>query len=367
MKQCHSVTFFVPSMNSGGVEKIFVNLMNELVTLDYDITLLLCHNEGVLLTLLDKRIKIISFNRQIRKSIIPLIKYFRSAKPEVVVSGPHYANVIIIIAHLLSFSESRVIITHHNFHDEETKLLGLHGRLSPYIMRYFYPKAYKVVAVSESLKKHIIEDLKVNSSKVKVIYNPVVNDKIFEFARIPVAHKFFQPCRDYKIIIAIGRLSAVKNLSLLIESFKEVKKLKPVKLVIIGEGPEESKLKYLTKINELEDEIDFINSTSNPYNYLSESDLLVLPSNSESFSLVIVEALSLGISVVSTSTEGPNEILEGGKYGYIVKTNNTSEMTKGILYALTYPFPRETLSLRANDFKTDIAVKKYIKLFEDQE
>lgn len=359
------VTFFVPSMNCGGVEKVFINLMNEFASLNYNVTLLLCYNEGVLLSLLDKRIKLISFNKQLRKSLFPLILYFRKANPKVVISGPHYANVVAVLACILSFRKTKVIVTHHNFHDEETKLLGLHGRLAPYILKFFYSRAFKVVAVSKSLKNHLLKDLKINSFKVEMIYNPVSTNTIYEFSRLPISHKFFPEKRDFKIVIAIGRLSPVKNYLLLIESFSEVRKYEKVRLVIIGDGPEENNLKTFIIDNKLEDQVAFIKSTSNPYNYLLQSDLLVLPSNSESFSLVIVEALSLGINVLSTNTDGPMEILENGKYGYIVEKHNISEMNKGIIYALNHPFPKEHLVTRANDFRTENIAKKYIHLFEN--
>jgi glycosyltransferase involved in cell wall biosynthesis len=360
-----SITFFVPSLNSGGVEKVFINLMNELVSLNFKVTLILCHKEGILFPLLDERVTIVSFNRQIRKSLIPLIKYLNLSKIKVLISGPHYANVIAILASILSSNKCKTIVTHHNFHDEETKLLGLHGRLAPWILHFFYSRAFKVIAVSNSLKKHIVEDLRIDSSKIEVIYNPVVNKKVFELADKTVSHKFFFPERDFDIIIAIGRLSPVKNLSLLIESLYEVKKQKKVKLVIIGEGPEDVKLKTLVIKKELQDDVDFVSFTENPYNYLSNSDLLVLPSNSESFSLVIVEALALGITVVSTDTEGPMEILEEGKYGYIVEKNNISQMTEKIIYALKNPFSKVLISSRGNDYRTDIIVQKYIDLFEN--
>ena len=93
------------------------------------------------------------------------------------------------------------------------------------------------------------------------------------------------------------------------------------KLRFLGEGELYEQLFAYIKENSLHDYVELIGFKKNPYPYIAKSDLFVCSSRSEGYSLVIAEALVLGVPVISTYCSGPNELLEDGKYGMLVKNS----------------------------------------------
>ncbi|MCX0383739.1 glycosyltransferase, partial [Clostridium perfringens] len=135
-------------------------------------------------------------------------------------------------------------------------------------------------------------------------------------------------------IIAIGRLDENKNFSLLINSIKEVKKSLPsIKVKILGEGNERELLSNLIKENSLENNIELLGYTNNPYSYIKSSSLLVLTSKREAFPTVIVEAMSLNCPFVSTNVGGVKELSNNGSCGKVIF--NEKDLSKTLTLLLT--------------------------------
>lgn len=102
-------------------------------------------------------------------------------------------------------------------------------------------------------------------------------------------------------------------------------------LRILGEGTEWKELLRYKEQNELQDYVELMGFKKNPYPYIANSDLFVCSSRSEGYSLVIAESLVLGIPVLSTYCSGPNELLDEGRYGKLVKNdNNGSGLYEGL-------------------------------------
>lgn len=103
----------------------------------------------------------------------------------------------------------------------------------------------------------------------------------------------------------------------------------------------------------------FLGALSNPYPYISKAELIVLSSFSESFSLVVAEALALGTNIVSTPTLGPMEILENGKYGFIYdEFENPNKFASFIMKAINNPLNSEFLKERALVFDIGYIIKQ---------
>jgi glycosyltransferase involved in cell wall biosynthesis len=166
--------------------------------------------------------------------------------------------------------------------------------------------------------------------------------------------------------MAMGRLTYTKRFDLLIKAFSLLSANIEAKLVIAGDGEERANLEALAKRLGVEDIVSLPGFIKNPFPYLSRADLFVLSSFSEGFSLVLVEALFGGASIVSTDCgSGPREILCGGKFGTLVEVNDERALAQAMKLRLENPFPREAQAQRALDFSTDAAVDKYTKLIEN--
>lgn len=148
-----------------------------------------------------------------------------------------------------------------------------------------------------------------------VIYNPLTieNDKL-------------KSSLDKKIILFVGRLILQqKGLDYIIEIAKNIDK--EWKIVIAGDGPDKMIFKKLIKSNNLVNKIELLGQLNNDelkYYYVNSS-ILISTSRWEGFGLVITEAMSFGLPIVSFSNQGPNEILEDGKYGMIIEKGNIKQ------------------------------------------
>ncbi len=102
----------------------------------------------------------------------------------------------------------------------------------------------------------------------------------------------------------------------------------------------------------------------NPYKYIKRASIFVLSSLWEGFSLVLVEAMALGVPVVSTNCpHGPYEILEGGRYGPLVSVGDPEALAKAIESVLDNPPPPELLKKRASEFSVEKATEAYMRVF----
>lgn len=306
-----SVLFFCPSFTSGGVEKVLVNLANHFNKNDYSTSFLVCQHIGILDAHLNKGIKFFSLNKRLLKSLLPAISFFRKNNPDVIICGPQFISILsVLVVKLILRKKVKLILSHHSFYDLDIKRMTFFHLFYKSFLRYFYRYGDIIVAVSNVVKEHLVNDVGLSKDKIKVIYNPVIESNFDDLISEPFAHKWFVDKRDYKILVCVGRLSKVKNQEALIRLMPSLMKETNCKLVLIGDGEERYFLEKLVSELNLNLYVEFLGSISNPLKYIKHSDLLVLPSLTETFSLVAVESIASGTPVISTPTLGVNEILK---------------------------------------------------------
>jgi glycosyltransferase involved in cell wall biosynthesis len=183
--------------------------------------------------------------------------------------------------------------------------------------RYSGRKADKIIVVSNENKRDVIGQYNIPEKKIATIPNGV------DVSR-------FKPSTcESKTIIFVGRLHERKGIDKLLESFSKVVLEEPeAKLKIIGSGEDESRLKNLAnKLNLSSKNLEFtgfIPENELPGMYTSAS-LFVLPSYYEGFGIVLIEAMSSGLPLVSVKTGGAVEVIEEGKNGFLVNYDNMHE------------------------------------------
>jgi glycosyltransferase involved in cell wall biosynthesis len=195
-------------------------------------------------------------------------------------------------------------------------------------------RADYIIAVSKAVRDELIA-VGISEEKVKIIYNGVDIEYIRRRSseEIEESHIFDRN----KTILSVGRLSPEKGHKCLIDAFNIIKDRTNAKLVIIGWGPEEKYLKDSVEHYSLKDRIFFLGFKENPFKYMVKSNFLVLPSVSEAFPSVLMEAAICGLPVLATDCGGTKEILNIIGHGLLVPRQDVIKLADSMFRMLNDP------------------------------
>lgn len=169
-------------------------------------------------------------------------------------------------------------------------------------------------------------------------------------------------------LFSIGRLQEQKDYTTLLKAFRVISsKIPKTTLFIMGVGPDYKKLIALAKKLNINNELIFLNVTSNPFFYLKYADIYMQTSLYEGFGYALVEAMALGKPVISTNCPyGPKDILENGKYGFLTKIGDHVEIADTTIKLISdknlyTTYSKQSLK-RAKYFDIEKTAKSYEKL-----
>lgn len=299
-----NISFFLPTLNIGGIERVFVTYANYLSeNKRYKCSFILCKNEGKLLSTVSPNVEIYELGAvKLRYSFFKLRKWLKRHQPDFIFTGGDFPNFITIISSL--GLTSKVIISQHNYYNIESKRLGWWAYSSCYLMKRIYPLAHKILAISNGIYNFLLNDIGINSNKIVKIPNPIDINIILERSNEIIDIEL-----PSKYIVFIGRLSYVKNLIFLFDAFEKAKLSDDIHLIIVGDGEMKHELEEKKQIMSKGQNVRFLGSLENPLPILKNASLLVLPSLSEAYPTILLESLCLSIPILSTPTKGAIEIL----------------------------------------------------------
>lgn len=360
-----SIALLISSFSAGGVQRVMLNLANELTIRGYSVILIAVSGKGPLRSKVSSLVKVRDLNSsRVLFSLGGLIDFFKTERPLVFISGQTHLNAISSIGKKLSGSQTHLIVVEHNHMSSVIKGENKWAdRLRPLWARFFYPWANEILAVSEGVASDLSKLSGVDRGRIKVIYNPIIDPIVLEQQDLPVDHLWFSETK-IPIVIGVGRLSRQKGFSTLIQAMAKVNTIRAARLVLLGEGEERKNLERLARDLKLGEKVWMPGYVENPFAYIKKANLFVLSSFWEGLPSVLVEAMACGTSVLATnSPAGPREILEDGKYGKLIPVGDVDAMAEGILFGLSHPQNPKGLMNRANRFLSSTAVQGYIDLF----
>jgi glycosyltransferase involved in cell wall biosynthesis len=300
------------------------------------------------------------------KSLPRLTYYLRKANPDVVLSAMDHANIVAILAKKFTGVDSKVLVsTHSMLTHSSIGSSDYRQRLVPFFMRWIYPMADEIICVSNAVRESLVSITDLPVERMHVIYNPVPTAHLRIMSKCDIDHPWFTS-GGAPVILGVGRLVPEKDFSTLIQAISLIKTIRPVRLVILGEGKERPKLENLIERLDLLEEVTLLGFTKNPYAYMSRASVLALTSLWEGLGLVLIEAMACGTPVVSTDCPGgPPEILNHGQYGALVPIRDSEKLASAILNMIESPTPSELLRRRADDFSLEKIARHYLTLFRD--
>ena len=214
----------------------------------------------------------------------------------------------------------------------------------------------KLIALSEGIEHDLVNNIQCDPENVFVINNPFELDVILK--KSIQAKSLY----DFEYIVFVASFIERKRHIDMIDAF-EMLENKCIKLVLVGKGKLESRIRDLVKAKGLENRVIFHGWDSNPYSIIKNAKLSVLASLSEGLPRVVVESLALGVPVVSTDCpSGPKEVLTGDFKKFLVPLRSPVALSTAINEALiSYPEIKSDLVVR---FDASYIANNYIKLFE---
>lgn len=322
------IAIFIPTLEGGGAESTMVMLAQGLAAKGYLVDLILKQRRGELSLSIPSLINVIDFNVSVmRYTLRKLIHYEKDIQPDAIISALELPNVTSIIASRLVKKRPRVIISIHGLISKQKPIYSkLIDRL---LFSATYPLADDIVTVSQTCAKDAINHLGLPQSKVKVIYNPIINESLYQKAQESVSINWMVE-KTKKTILSIGRLETVKDHKTLLKAFRLVRDKYDAQLIILGDGTQKSIIQDSVNQLNLTNDVHIPGFVTNPYPIISNADVLVISSLHEALPNVLVEALACQCPVVSTACGGPEEILGYGKFGHLVSIGDFEAMAKAI-------------------------------------
>ncbi|WP_201603460.1 glycosyltransferase [Psychrobacter submarinus] len=349
------IAIFLPNLDGGGAEKVFVNLSAAFIKQGFAVDMLLIQKKGELSDSLDAKVHIIDIDsKKIRGSFAPLLSYLRNHDPEILIAVMWPLTVIATIAFRLSRCSGRMVVSDHNTLSLSTATNSRSNKkMLAQTIKWIYPLADVRLAVSNGVAADIQQLSGLFKSKFNVIHNPIDITIQSDAAKGNL--------RGYFRILNVGSLKRQKNQALLIKAFAKLLEHIDAELVIVGEGELRGELEKLIADLNLQHCVTLTGFKKDVAAEYVQSDLFVLSSDYEGFGNVIVEAMSAGVTVVSTDCQsGPREILAEGEYGRLVPVGDADALAKAMLESLQQPQDEQVLKNRAADFSLEKIANQYL-------
>lgn len=358
--------------DGGGSERVVVNLCNQLSKHNPNIYLLsLTNNRRFYKNIINKRVNVFlfPFTKSVY-SIFYLYKFLNKNKPSIVFCTSFHLTVYAaVLKILLKNSFSLVSRISNNIDKYFQHHKSLKWNLIYFLYFYFTKDMDRIISPSKelinSLKKKID---KTQHKKIILIQNPIDLNYIINKSKL-IDKKISTIKKNF--FLSVGRLVLNKDHYTLIKAFKYFLTINKdfnnkYCLIIIGSGTLYGDLANLIKDENIHDKIILLNGKNNPYPFIAKSKIFILSSIYEGYPNVLLEAQALKKKIISTNCDfGPKEILQYGKYGFLVKTGDYKNL--GLTMAKALNSKNKTISSKnlKKINSLEIITSKYSDLFSN--
>lgn len=335
--------YFHPTIVFGGAERTTAALLEKLDKSIFDV--LFITKKGIFHSLPVERVMYIDdlgihngfegIGSLVKDTKI-MLQLIKRERPDIVFGMLHYACIILSLMKIRLRDRVRIIISPRTpskdainfyFKDNVKKRLVWN-----FMVRFFCRYSDRIVVASEGIKEECITEYKADRKKVVTINNSVDAQSV---GRFPIESIDGGSSPDYFVISTAGRLSAEKNIAVLLNAFALLRRDLKAKLWIVGDGPERPHLESLAAGLNITDDIVFWGFQENLYKFIKKSDIFVHTSLFEGFGNIILEAMACGVPVIATDCPfGPREIINSGENGILVPVSDEGAIAKALKMVL---------------------------------
>jgi L-malate glycosyltransferase len=234
------------------------------------------------------------------------------------------------------------------------------------ITQFSIQRSDGLTAVSDYLRQETIERFGVASDRIVTIPNFVDLDK-YSRGAYPCHRSKFAPGGE-KIVTHISNFRAVKRVEDVVHVFAGLAARMPARLLLVGDGPERGRVQQLSDSCGMADRVLFLGKQASVAELLSCTDLFLLPSESEAFGLVALEAMACGVPVVATNVGGLPEVVEHGVSGYLAPVGDVDAMVEAgsaLLEPERWSAASHAARGAAERFSTDKVIPRYEAYYQE--
>ncbi|WCT08803.1 glycosyltransferase family 4 protein [Proteus mirabilis] len=359
------ITFLISSIgSSGGTERVTSNICNKLTGMGYEVSIISLYNGYKSYFKLDDKIKLlsfysekISFSKKSPSIIYKLRDYLKKDSIDILINVDSILTLYSIPATILLHTKN-ICWEHFNFNIN----LGLKKRKYARYLASFC--CHQIITLTERDKDLWIKGSYIRS-KINVIPNPS------PFVNIPIELNQ----ASSKIAISVGRLTDQKGFDMLLRAWKKVlDERKDWTLKIIGSGSNEDFLKKLAEDLNINSHIIWVKHSDNIIEHYKSAALYIMSSRFEGLPMVLLEAASMGVPIVSFDCDtGPREIIKDNT-GWLCEDGNIDALANTLIHAMSVLDEPEVynsyrISSKKNidkNFSIEAIISKWVDIIEDR-
>ncbi len=360
------------AMEGGGAQRAFAKLASGIAATGREVDLVLGRAAGPYLDEVSPDVRIVDLGvSRFGRAVVPLARYLRSTRPLAVYSALDYVNVVTVLAHGLARVDTRLVVSERNtLSVAAASSPNRSTRWMPTLVRHIYPRADAVVAVSSGVADDLVAGCGLSPRQLRVLPNPVVTPQLFRMRDEPVdlpSLRGWLEEASVPVVLAVGRLVPQKDFGVLMEAFAQVRRARPARLVVLGEGPLRAELEALARHLGVAADVALPGFCANPYPVMAAADAFVLSSRWEGSPGVLIEAMACGAPVVATDCpSGPRQVLDGGRHGRLVPVGDRDALATGIVDVLAGRVARPPAESWA-PYEQSAAVSACLAVLENRE
>ena len=366
------ILFIMPALPGGGAEKVLIDILKNMDQEKYELTLLLEYRDGVYTSSVPGNVEVISLYD---KSNIWVERFHRGLG---IIGCYHWFHSVVYrlafraelrnrrFDTIVSFMEGEAVRIHSYLaHKAKRNVSWVHidFKKKHWSLDFFrnkrhelscYSKMDEIIFVSDDARSSFLDIYRLDPQICSVLYNLIDKDEINRLAAAKEVDK------NKVTVCMVGRLNRQKRYDRALEAVRLLKgDGYDFELWILGVGELESKLKDLVQHLGVSEMCQFKGFVSPPYSYMKAADIFLNTSEAEGYPLVLCEALCLGLPVVATDITGAHEILEGSKYGLLVK-EDINDIYLGLKKMLSDADLRRSYALKAQQRSGMFSVEKVL-------
>jgi glycosyltransferase involved in cell wall biosynthesis len=357
-----SIIFLVNSAPEfAGVQRYILNTAKELEKRGFSAYIWSSTNPFFMSKLKNSNIKYFEYKGSVLSlgNIYKLLKLIKKNNTKIVHANLGKSAIVGAILKKLT-NIKKLVFTQHFISPASTSLANSSVKryIAKFLYRHVYSKYDRIIAISTDVADKIMERKESSSKKIEIIYNgiPAVAQKIIEN-------------KKSASVLVICRLQKEKNIYGLLNIMAAIKSDCDFNMKILGSGKEEQSLLDLSKNLKLDNHIEFCGHVEDTAKYYNKASFLVHPAKNEPFGLVLIEAMSAKLPIITFNSGGPKDIVEDGVTGFLV--NSDIEMKEKIIELLENKDKRQKMGQAAYErYKSVFTIEKMVdslmKIYEDK-